>query len=105
MGIVDQMKEQCDSSMSTYPPNNETGQTKLTAPEQTTIDRLMNELTQTRAHAAAKDQEMEILESLSTDLVQMRDKKSLLSVIHMKLKPVLDISHNWLAIVNEDGLT
>ncbi len=54
---------------------------------------------------AIQEQEIEILQSLIEDFALIREKQDLLRIIRMELRSRLSFGYNWVATVNDDGLT
>ena len=69
------------------------------------IDQLTDELKQMQTRLAIQDQEIEILQSLIEDFALIREKQDLLRIIRMELRSRLNFGYNWVATVNDDGLT
>ena len=73
--------------------------------KQSKIDQLTDELKQMQTRLAIQEQEIEILQSLIEDFALIREKQDLLRIIRMELRSRLNFGYNWVATVNDDGLT
>ena len=72
---------------------------------QSKLDRLTHELQQLEARLALQEREIEILQRLIDDFALIREKQDLLRIIRMELRSRLNFGHNWVATINDDGLT
>ena len=69
------------------------------------IDRVNGELTDLKAQLLKKQEEIAILQSLTTEFAMVRDKEDLLVITRDKLRSLFGFGENGVAIVNDDGYT
>ncbi len=63
------------------------------------------ELARMQARLTVQEEEIDILKSLINDFALIREKQDLLRIIRMELRTLQPFGHNWVAVINEEGLT
>ena len=64
-----------------------------------------NDYPQLQKRILAQEEEIGILKSLINDFALIREKQDLLRIIRLELRTLQPFGHNWVAVINEEGLT